>query len=199
MSIHKDQITAAEAVLKPYISDPAISVAGLVLEVVNAFLDNAPARKSRTAARSPQTRLPEKCPDDHSKGLATAYWAKIGRHDLVPRVDDIAEGFRAHHVAVGSIMDSWPSAWVTWYRNAVKFEKPSGQLSLVGFDNSAYAETTSAGWLRRLETWCGKTESPKGTWHKTWGPEPKKPGCMLPDSVKEDYLRLYTVSSQKRS
>ena len=194
MTIHKDQITAAEAVLKPYISDPGISVAGLAMEVVNAFLDNAPARKSRAAARSPQTKLPAQCPNDHSRSLAADFWAKSGRHDLVARLDGIAEEFRAHHTARGTIMDSWPAAWVTWYRHAVKFEKPGTQLALVGLD---YDEASETGWLQRLETWMGKTDSPRGTWRASWGPPPKTEGCKVPESVKRKYMEIYPPRAPK--
>lgn len=183
------QILAAEAVLKPYITDPKVCIAALALEIVNAYMDNAPAKKARLAAKSPNTKLPEECPNEHGRELAMAHWAKSGRHDLVPRLDDIIEGFRAHHTAVGSIMEDWRAAWVTWYRNALKFEKVDRQLSLV--PPNGYEEASSEGWCRRLEIWMGQTDSPKGTWRAIWGPAPKLPGCKVPESAKELYFNRH--------
>lgn len=44
------QILAAEAALRPYISDPKVSIAALALEVVNAYLDASPQKRKRKAS-----------------------------------------------------------------------------------------------------------------------------------------------------
>lgn len=68
------------------------------------------------------TGLPDAFPDEHCRELAEAYWSAKGRADI--SFEDQSVEFRAHHRAHGKASKDWPSSWVTWYRNAIKFNRP---------------------------------------------------------------------------
>lgn len=70
-----------------------------------------------------RTRLPDNFPNEWCLSAAKDYWLGKGRADLVP--EDIAAEFTAYCKANGKTYLDWPSAWQTWYVNAVKFNKPS--------------------------------------------------------------------------
>lgn len=79
-----------------------------------------PVRKSNSA-------LPDNFPTAEDMRDACAYWAKRDRADLAETVQDEAQRFIAHHTAHGKRMADWGQAWVTWYSNAIKFNrKPNG-------------------------------------------------------------------------
>lgn len=65
------------------------------------------------------TLLPDGFPDEHSRTLALAYWDEHDRPDIDFEEQSIQ--FRAHHRAKGTKSKDWPSSWVTWYCNAVRF------------------------------------------------------------------------------
>lgn len=79
------------------------------------------------AVRKSMSSLPDNFPDQPAVTDACAYWDGRGRQDLSANVRDEADRFRAHHQAHGSRMADWGQAWVTWYSNAIKFNrKPNG-------------------------------------------------------------------------
>lgn len=72
--------------------------------------------------RSGSSRLPDDFVlTDHRKNLAEEYWASKSRNDL--SAEDQFARFVAHHRSKGSRMADWDAAWVTWYCNAVTFNK----------------------------------------------------------------------------
>jgi len=73
------------------------------------------------AARKTLTALPENFPPSELLPDAETYWAQRDRDDL--SAADEAEKFRAHHKSHGSRMADWGQAWVTWYSNAIKFNR----------------------------------------------------------------------------
>lgn len=80
--------------------------------------------------------LPPDCPTLECREKAARYWGERGRVDL--DADDEAFRFRAHHTANGTRMASWPSAWVTWYSNAVRFQRaPNGHGNSAATDSLA--------------------------------------------------------------
>lgn len=71
--------------------------------------------------------------------------------------------FRDYHLAHGTLMASWPAAWRTWCRNAVRFGNASGKPAapplVVAFDAAdRYGANAWSGTLREfsLETVDGK-------------------------------------------
>lgn len=80
------------------------------------------------APRPSKTMIPENCPTVDDQKLAIDYWLRKERPDLVDRLSDEVQAFRAHHRKDGSRMADWSAAWTTWYGNAVRFNKPPGQL-----------------------------------------------------------------------
>jgi len=71
-----------------------------------------------------KTRLPDKFPFEANFLAAKNYWLGKGRADLPEHISDIAETFRDHHTSNGTTSEDWSASWRTWYRNAVKFNKP---------------------------------------------------------------------------
>ena len=63
-------------------------------------------------------------PDSECRERAETHWQEKDRGDL--DIDDQIARFVDHHSAKGSTMKNWPSAWGTWFRNAVDFNRPSG-------------------------------------------------------------------------
>lgn len=91
----------------------------------------------------PKRKLKTGLPDDflliHPRSaLASDYWIKKGRSDLLADVEDIFDQFRNHHTQNGSKMACWESAWKTWYANAVKFNKQQGSKN----EKPDYTDTT---------------------------------------------------------
>lgn len=80
----------------------------------------APAKRSKID--------PNMKPDERMSQNALAYWSRKGYPEL--NLDDEWSQFVAHHKAKGTLMDSWPDAWQTWYVNAVKFSRSAPQKSL---------------------------------------------------------------------
>lgn len=187
-----EQLRAVEVVLKPYISDPSISAAGVFLEAYDAWLAAAPAKRARLTRGA--ARIPDDIPDAEHRRKAVASWTSVGRGDLVLKIDMIAEEFRSYHIARGSLMESWGHAWATWYTRQPEFHKSTGQPTLAF---AAFEETTFEGWLRRLEMFAGKTDEPRGTWRASWGPPPKTEGCKVPESVKVRYMEIYPPRTPK--
>lgn len=125
-------------------------------------------------------------PGDDAKGRAIKYWSARDRTDLVEAVDDQVDRFLAHHRGNGSRMADWDSVWQTWYCNAVQYTKPPQ-----GFKSKevAFEDCGHRSWIKRLEVFNGKTDSPKGTWSQKWGPMPGKPGCKVPPAAEAAFNR----------
>lgn len=81
----------------------------------------APTAQPPKPARKSATSIPDNFPDQAAQAMALGYWADRDRMDLL--VADEAEIFRAHHMAHGKRMADWGQAWVTWYSNAIKFNR----------------------------------------------------------------------------
>jgi hypothetical protein len=73
------------------------------------------------AVRKSLASLPDDFPPQSLLAGAEAYWRERDRDDL--NAADEAEKFRAHHKSHGSRMADWGQAWVTWYSNAIKFNR----------------------------------------------------------------------------
>lgn len=71
--------------------------------------------------RKPRCKIPESFPlsSELERLRALKYWGSVDRKDIDFKTE--AMKFRAHHVAHGSVMASWPAAWQTWFMNAPKF------------------------------------------------------------------------------
>ena len=94
---------------------------GLTQTVVGAASPPPPKPVKKSA-----TSIPDNFPDPEAQAMALGYWADRDRMDLL--VADEAERFRAHHKAHGKRMADWGQAWVTWYSNAIKFNrKPNNE------------------------------------------------------------------------
>jgi ribosomal protein L12E/L44/L45/RPP1/RPP2 len=88
--------------------------------------------------RKSTTALPANFPAAEDMRLACAYWAERDRADLAVTVDDEAQRFIAHHTAHGKRMADWGQAWVTWYSNAIKFNrKPKNGTGPTAHENFA--------------------------------------------------------------
>lgn len=72
-----------------------------------------------------RTQIAEDCPSKLLQGQAVQFWGVNGRLDLSARIADEAEHFRDHHLKIGSTMADWSAAWRTWYREAVKRNRPT--------------------------------------------------------------------------
>jgi uncharacterized protein YdaU (DUF1376 family) len=79
------------------------------------------------------TSMPDGFPDDHAERYAIDYWPQNGRRDLCGRVDEIAAGFRDHHLGRGTNSKDWNASWRTWCRNAMKFERREGHAKSNSF------------------------------------------------------------------
>lgn len=55
-------------------------------------------------------------------GRAAEYWLEIGREDLDSFEE--FEKFKAHHRSHKQVMADWEEAWVAWFMNAPRFNKP---------------------------------------------------------------------------
>jgi hypothetical protein len=124
-------------------------------------------------------------PDEKSRANAIKYWESRGRPDLVPDIEHHVSDFRAHHRAHGSRMEDWPSAWETWYSNAIRFTKPPAANAPP--PHGAIEQTNDAGWENRLRVWYGTAgpDSPPGRWIPKWGPKPGEMGCLAPARLVE--------------
>lgn len=196
-TIFPAQITAAEAILRPFITDPSISVAGLFLQAYNAFEDARPSRKAKVA----------KARQDEPEGFSAFY-------DVFPRHEARRDAAKAYCGALSrapaGIILAGAQRYATLmagtepkfiklpatYLRADCWKDEAPQLAIVPV---AFEDCSSDSWLRRLEVWAGKTESPRGTWRAAWGPKPKEPGCKVPESAKTEYLRLYPPKGQKEA
>lgn len=61
-------------------------------------------------------RMPDEF--DPRRESALAYWHEKGRDDLCAEIEHQVTLFKAHHRKLGSRMEHWDSAWVTWYSRA---------------------------------------------------------------------------------
>lgn len=92
--------------------------------------DSSPAQALVTKpVRKVTSTIPENFPTADDMQAACAFWAERDRVDLVNLVQDETQAFRAHHTSHGKRMADWGQAWVTWYANAVKFNRkpPNGR------------------------------------------------------------------------
>lgn len=134
----------------------------------------------------PRRLLGDYTPDAAAKDRAIKYWSARDRMDLVEAIDDQVERFLAHHRGGGSRMVDWDSVWQTWYCNAIQYNKaPQGFKP----KEVAFEDCGKRGWIKRLEVFNGKTDSPKGTWSTKWGPPPGKPGCKVPPAAEAAFNR----------
>ena len=69
-----------------------------------------------------KTQIGNFTPSFESMDRAVHYWMKHGRPDL--NAADQVEQFILHHKSHGKRMADWDMAWQTWYRYAIKFNKP---------------------------------------------------------------------------
>lgn len=86
---------------------------------------NAPPLATLQRPRKVLTALPDEFPPPGLLLDACAYWKDRDRLDL-DAVDQAAQ-FKAHHLQHGKRMADWGQAWVTWYSNAIKFNRKPGQ------------------------------------------------------------------------
>ncbi len=189
MKATPEQLQAATDVLKPFVADDKVCLGALVLQVITVFNDAAPGKKAKARKDSE--------PDGFS-AFYTAYPRRVGRRTAAQAYasalgrtspEIILAACKAYSVAMRGTEPQYikhPSTWL----NGDHFKDELGQMTLAG-GTEAFSETSSQGWLRRLETWAGKTESPRGTWLASWGPPPRTEGCMVPESAKKAYLELY--------
>lgn len=173
-AIHQDQITAAESVLRPFITDPAISVAGLAMQCINAFMDAAPAKRAK-AARAAKDE-PEGFDEFYAifprkvdrRGAANAYRSALTRttHEI------IMAGAKRYAAAMAGTEMKYVKHPATWLNHDCWLDE-MGSLTLVGGAAAAFEDCPVQGWVRRLEVWAGRTEQPKGSWRASWGPPPQ--------------------------
>lgn len=197
-AIHQDQITAAESVLRPFITDPAISVAGLAMQCINAFMDAAPAKRAK-AARAAKDE-PEGFDEFYAifprkvdrRGAANAYRSALTRttHEI------IMAGAKRYAAAMAGTEMKYVKHPATWLNHDCWLDE-MGSLTLVGGAAAAFEDCPVQGWVRRLEVWAGRTEQPKGSWRASWGPPPKTDGCRVPESAKAAYLEQYPPKAAK--
>jgi len=93
--------------------------------------------KTKNAKNKPKTKLPNDFELTQERGIkAMKYWQKKNRRDLNPRLKDIFDKFKNHHIQHGSSMANWEAAWQTWYTNAPDFEKkPMQGMSKLEFEH----------------------------------------------------------------
>lgn len=95
----------------------------------NLSINHEPDKKEEPPVSPPagdkkrRTRLPDNFPNEWCLSAAKDYWLGKGRGDLVAA--DIAAEFVAYCKANGKTYHDWPSAWQTWYVNAIKFNRPA--------------------------------------------------------------------------
>lgn len=191
MTIHPDQITAAEAVLKPFVTDPTVSLGGLALQVVNAFMDAAPAKKKRGESLKGE---PE--------GFAAFYQEfprHVGRREAAQAYgraltrsspEIIMAGCKRYKTAMAGTEDRYikhPASWL----NGDHWRDELGNLTLVGGAAVAFEDCGIEAWVRRLEMLAGRDGSARGTWRAAWGPKPAEPGCKVPPEAGKIYRERY--------
>ncbi len=79
------------------------------------------------SAGAPKTKIPEDWPSPPSQELAIEYWRKVGREDLVSKLETEITKARAHHLGKGTRSPDWPQVWVTWYSRAVEYNRAPAQ------------------------------------------------------------------------
>lgn len=83
--------------------------------------------RPRAEKRAPKrVALPDNFPDPELRREAHRYWLSKSRADLAGDVQGQVDQFCDHHQSRGSTMASWPAAWRTWMRNALKFTRVNG-------------------------------------------------------------------------
>ncbi len=99
-------------------------------------------KRTREGSSSTNTVLPSKFSfNGKMRQNAIDYWAKRGRGDLNP--DTELEKFCAHYWGNGKRMKNWNMVWVTWYSNAVGFNKkpanynPNNDVEPIDFTQGA--------------------------------------------------------------
>jgi hypothetical protein len=179
-------VSAAEIVLRGYISDPKISAAGAFLEAYEAFLD-AGTKKAR------QKREGE---PEGFDGFYSAFPRRIGRRAAAKAYGSalkrstqeiILAGCKRYAESVKGTEQQYIKHPATWL-NADGWKDELGRLTLAAV---AFEETNLPGWLKRLEIFSGKTDSPRGTWRASWGPKPNESGTKVPKAAIDEYYRLY--------
>lgn len=185
-TIHQDQITAAEAILRPFITDPAISVAGLFLQAYNAFEDARPSRKAKAA----KARQDE--PEGFCELYEKIYPRKVGRKGATICYEKaltrstreiIHAGAKRYAEDMQGVEPKFIKHLTTWL-NGDHWMDQMGQLSLAP---PIFEETSEGGWYRRTEMFFGLTDSPKWTWRAVWAPNPFEEGCKCPESVRAKF------------
>lgn len=81
------------------------------------------ATLSAKPPRRASTTIPGNFPDPEAISAACDYWDSRDRNDLTVTAQDEVGRFRAHHTSHGKRMADWGQAWVTWYSNAIKFNR----------------------------------------------------------------------------
>lgn len=199
-TIHPDQIKAAESVLRQYIPDQAISAAGAFLEALGAYLDAAPAQKTR-AARAARDE-PEGFADFYAifprkverRGASNAYRSALTRS--TPEI--ILAGAKRYAAAMAGTEMKYVKHPATWLNQDCWLDE-MGALTLVGGATAVFEDGPIGTWVKRLEAWTGRTEQPKGSWRPSWGPKPREEGCKVPESAKTAYLKIYPPKTQDRA
>lgn len=143
-----------------------------------------PKPRAKTVRLDLPTFLPDDFPDEKARALATDYWTRNGRPDLVATISRIVDDFRAHHgnPECPTKAKSWSRTWTTWYRNQVNFVRPargSAQGVLVAFEEASVDR-----WVRRLEVFYSS-----GEWSPDrWGSPPEALGCRVPPDAIAAYV-----------
>lgn len=205
MTIHPDQIAvqiaAAESILKPYISDPAVLVGALAMQIVSAFIDAAPAKKKRAEAFKDEpagfsefyTAFPR---HEARRDAATAYRAAITRAPA----GIILAGAVRYAEAMKGTDQKYVKLPATWLRADCWADEPM-KLALVGV-SAAFEDCSEASWIKRLSMFFGLDGASLWTWRAAWGPDPFSTAAKVPEAAKTRFkaenprLDLKTLYSQ---
>jgi hypothetical protein len=139
-----EQILAAEAILRPYINDPKISVTALALQVVTAYLDAAPDKKKRPG-KSNAIAINDpvfiSLPTNQDRVFYCVHESQFQKFVLLYPAVDIAqhlrnmEGWLIHNRSNAKTLTGMPSFINRWLAKEQNRSKPNGHGKPSNNDN----------------------------------------------------------------
>lgn len=177
------QITAAEAILRPHIHDPSVSVASLVLQVVNAFQSAAPKETKKAKPESAKilgfdafyAAYPRR---EARRDAEKAYEAALNRS--TPEL--ILAGAKRYASGMKETERRYIKLPATWLR-ADCWKDELGNLKLAPGTEQEREDKIWYYWVSVFYEGDDYSDLPKGHWPSDRGAKPGQPGCKAPAAI----------------